>query len=119
MSGHKPFKNLSDKLRATPEGRAAVARQEAILCDMLALHKQREARGVTHIELDKAWDTSQTNGSRIEQEGDVYLSTMRTYIAALGGHPELRAVFPDQTITLEGPNTAAPDVAAPPGQHIA
>ncbi len=37
MSGHKPFKTLTDKLRATPEGRAAVERQGAIMRDMLAL----------------------------------------------------------------------------------
>jgi len=119
MSGHKPFKTLSDQLRATPEGRAAVARQGALLRDMLALHTLREARGVTQVELAKAWDTSQTNVSRVEDERDVYLSTLRTYIAALGGRLELRAVFPDETLTLGGQEAAPPDVASPLGQQIA
>lgn len=122
MSGHKPFKRLSDQLRATPEGRAAVARQGAIVRDMLALHKLREARGVTQVELAQAWDTSQTNVSRVEHERDVYLSTLRAYIEALGGQLEVRAVFPDQTITLGGPSDAPPvgtTSAGQPGQHIA
>lgn len=119
MSGRKPFKNLSDKLRSTPEGRAAVEREGAILRDMLALHKLREARGVTQVELAKAWDTSQTNVSRVEHERDVYLSTLRTYIAALGGHLELLAVFPDQTIKLGGLSATPPEVVSPPGQQIA
>ena len=102
-----------------PEGRAIVEREGAILRDMLALHKLREARGVTQVELAKAWDTSQTNVSRVEHERDVYLSTLRTYIEALGGRLELRAEFPDQTITLGGLSESPPDVAAPAGQQIA
>lgn len=58
MSGHKPFKNLSDRLRSTPEGQAAVERQGALLRDMLALYKLHEGRGVTQAELAKVWDTS-------------------------------------------------------------
>lgn len=35
-----------------------------------------------------------------EHQDDVYLSTLARYVAALGGHLEVRAVFPDETITL-------------------
>ena len=35
MSGHKPFKNLSDELRSTPEGRAAVEQEKQIIRDIL------------------------------------------------------------------------------------
>ncbi len=118
-SGHKPFKTLSDKLHSTPEGRAALERQGAIMRDMLALHKLREAHGAPQGELTKAWDTSQTTMSRVEYERDMYLSTLRTYIKALGGHLELRAVFPDQTITLDEFSTAPTDVTSPSGQQIA
>jgi hypothetical protein len=43
---------------------------------------------------------SQPNVSHIEQQDDVYLSTLARYIAALGGHLEVLAVFPEETITL-------------------
>jgi hypothetical protein len=43
---------------------------------------------------------SQSNVSRIEQEEDVYLSTLARYIAALGGHLEVLAVFPEETVTV-------------------
>ena len=43
---------------------------------------------------------SQPNVSRIEQEEDVYLSTLARYVAALGGHLEVLAVFEDETVTL-------------------
>lgn len=103
MSGHKPFKHLKDRLESTPAGRAAIAQERQIVRDLLVLHKLREARGVTQVELAKAWDTSQTNVSRVEHEGDVYVSTLRRYVEALGGQLEICAVFPDQTIRV-GPD---------------
>jgi len=33
-------------------------------------------------------------------ESDDYLATLARYVAALGGHLEVRAVFPEETITL-------------------
>jgi len=118
MSGHKPFKHLSDQLRSTPEGRAAVEREQRIVRDMLALHKLREARGVTQVELARAWDTSQTNVSRVEHERDVYFSTLLNYIDALGGRLEIKTNIPDQTIRL-GHDLAEHDGAPHPDQQIA
>ena len=100
MSGHKPFRRLNEQLRSTPEGAAAIRREEEIVRDLLKLHRLREARGVTQVDLARAWDTSQTNVSRVEHERDIYLSTLRGYVEALGGHIEINAVFPDQTIRL-------------------
>jgi hypothetical protein len=42
----------------------------------------------------------QANVSRIEHEEDVYLSTLRAYVAALGGELQINAVFPDGKVTL-------------------
>src|SRR5260221_3190206 len=100
MSGHKPFKDLSDELRSTPEGRAAVEQEKQIIRDILALHKLRDARGVTQVELAKAWDTSQTNVPRVEHERDIYLSTLRGYIQPLGVHLEIDHVLADQQLRL-------------------
>lgn len=108
MSGHKPFQKLSEQLRSTPEGAAAIRRENEIVRDLLALHRLREARGVTQVELAKAWETSQTNVSRVEHERDIYLSTLRGYVEALGGHIKISAIFPDQTILLGQEDGSAP-----------
>jgi DNA-binding XRE family transcriptional regulator len=102
MSGHKSFKNLSSKLRSTPEGQAAVQKEQQIVGDLLALAQLRAARGVTQVELADAWEVSRANVSRVEHAEDLYLSTLRSYVSALGGRLEITAVFPDQTITLDG-----------------
>jgi len=119
MSGHKPFKTLVEKLEATSEGRIALDEERRIMSSLVTLTDLRRARGVTQEELAKAWVVSQENVSRVEHEKDVYLSTLRSYIEALGGHLELTAVFPDQLIRLEGPGGAQPGTASHPGQHIA
>ncbi len=59
----------------------------------------------------------------MENQADLYLSTLRSYVQAMGGELELRAVFPDgqaATITIaellgrglaqDGPEDRAPDV---------
>jgi predicted transcriptional regulator len=57
--------------------------------------------GVTQEELAHALDVSQSNISRVERSEDLYLSTLRGYVEALGGRLEINAVFPDRTIPLQ------------------
>ncbi|MBV9197083.1 MAG: XRE family transcriptional regulator [Solirubrobacterales bacterium] len=66
----------------------------------LGLAEVRRRRGVSQAVMADALEVSQPNISRIEQEDDVYLSTLARYVAALGGHLEVRAVFPEETVTL-------------------
>ena len=75
----------------------------------LQLAEVRRRRGVSQATIAAALEVSQPNVSRIEQQDDVYLSTLARYVAALGGHLEIRAVFPEETITLlrEPPEGAA------------
>jgi transcriptional regulator with XRE-family HTH domain len=60
----------------------------------------REKRGASQAEVASALEVTQANVSRIEHEEDVYLSTLRGYIEALGGKLELSAVFPDGAVPL-------------------
>ena len=111
MSGHKPFDNLRAAIDANPERRAHVEREKQTMRDILTLTQMRAARGVTEDDLARAWEASQAHLMRAEHEyeQDTYLSTLRNYVAALGGTLELRAVFPDQTIVLGAPSTHPPD----------
>lgn len=119
MSGHHPWKALQAAIDADPERRERVELEKRLMCDVHTLTELRQARGATQEALASAWETSQDNVSRVEHERDEYLSTLRTYIEALGGRLELLAVFPDQTIKLGATGAASPDVACLPGQQIA
>lgn len=111
MAGHKKFRDLVKHIDADPVRRARSEAYKRAIDDALKLGALREQRGATQTSVAGALGTSQANVSRIEHEDDVYLSTLRGYVAALGGRLEIAAVFPDETIQLI-PSTESESVAA-------
>ena len=73
------------------EGAAAEGRRA--LRDALGLARIRAERKVTQAELAARLDRSQGNISELERRSDVYLSSLREYVEALGGELEVSAVF--------------------------
>jgi DNA-directed RNA polymerase specialized sigma24 family protein len=69
----------------------------------------RRALGLTQSELAELLDKRQAEISLLERRGDHKLSTLRAYIAALGGTLEVSARFGDKVVPLvfEGPEAAA------------
>lgn len=90
----KKFRDLVARTMS-PEAQAR-ARQLAQqdLAEM-PLQKLRHARGLSQQTLAQAMDTAQSEVSKIEQRADMYVSTVRSYIEALGGKLELVATFAD------------------------
>jgi len=76
---------------ADQEGAAADGRRA--LRDALGLARIRTERRVTQVELAGRLDRSQGNISELERRSDVYLSSLREYVEALGGELEINAVF--------------------------
>lgn len=96
MSGHRSFEELREAFVADPARREKVERLGRAYDALIALHELREALGLTQAELAGKMKVSQPNVSKIEGSGaDMKLSTLAGYLAALGGHLEVRAVFPD------------------------
>jgi transcriptional regulator with XRE-family HTH domain len=60
----------------------------------------RRAREQTQVEVAKMLGITQDSVSRLEQRTDLLLSTLRNYVAALGGRLSLIAEFPDQDPVL-------------------
>jgi DNA-binding XRE family transcriptional regulator len=100
VSKTKSFDILRRKVRADPERARRVAEHKRAILDALALAEAREQRNVTQKEIAEMLGVTQANVSRIEREEDVYLSTLRRYVEALGGRLEVSAVFPDTTVSL-------------------
>ncbi len=44
--------------------------------------------------------TTQSSISRLEKQSDLYITTLRSYVEAMGGKLEISAVFPDVTVPL-------------------
>jgi len=67
----------------------------------MALEDLRNARQATQSDLAELLDAPQSSISRIEQRADMYLSTLRSYVHAMGGVLQIQAVFPDGgTVTI-------------------
>ena len=97
----KNFNELRERPeRNTPERRANVAEYRHAMEDAIALGKLRESRNVTQVDLAAELGITQGSVSRLEGRSEIYLSTLRSYIEALGGHLEIAAVFDDQRVPV-------------------
>jgi transcriptional regulator with XRE-family HTH domain len=62
---------------------------------MQQLRKLRAARALTQESLANVLHVRQSEVSKIERRTDMYLSTLASYVKAMGGTLEVRAAFPD------------------------
>jgi transcriptional regulator with XRE-family HTH domain len=100
MTKARPFAELAAKVKANPVRRERIALEKKAIEDALSLAELRSQQNVTQQNMAKTLGVTQANISRIEHEEDLYLSTLRGYLAALGADLELNAVFPDGKFTL-------------------
>ncbi len=94
------YSELSRRVNADPARRARVEAHKAELLRSVTLGELRKARELTQVALANALDTTQSGVSRIEHQTDLYLSTLRSYIEAMGGSLEVSAVFPDGKVLI-------------------
>jgi len=92
------FKELQDKM--SPESRARVeARVRASLAAM-PLDDLREARSLTQTQLATVLNVTQGAVSKVERRADMYISTLRSYVRAMGGDVQIRAIFPEGEVII-------------------
>lgn len=94
----KKFSTLRAQMSSESQARAA-ARAEAMLLEM-QLQDIRKSRNVTQVELAQVLNVEQAAISKLENREDMYVSTLREYIRALGGELQLVAKFPDAEIKV-------------------
>ena len=78
---------------------AAVASRQALEA-AVELGALRASRGVTQVDLAERLGKRQGTISELERRDDVFVSSLREYVAALGGHLEISAVFGDERFPL-------------------
>jgi transcriptional regulator with XRE-family HTH domain len=109
MAGHRKWAELRQAIDADLERRARRDAIKQAYDTIVDLSDLRRAIGLTQRELASKLDVSQANISRLEHEQDLYISTLRQYIEALGGRLTLNAVFDFGTIALELPGSKIAD----------
>jgi len=84
-----------------PEREARIKGRVASELNRLPLAEVRKAREMTQVRLAEVLHVNQGAISKMEKRSDMYLSTLRSYVEAMGGHLDVRAVFPNGEIVLE------------------
>jgi transcriptional regulator with XRE-family HTH domain len=83
-------------LKVPAEQEAAAAASKEALALALELSELRTSRGVTQVQLAERIGKRQSTISELERRNDAFVSSLREYVEALGGHLEIAAVFDDQ-----------------------
>jgi predicted transcriptional regulator len=94
----KSFRELRKKMSPERQARAK-ARTEEMLAE-LALQELRQALNLTQEEVAAAMQMNQGAVSKMEHQSDIYVSTLRKFVSAMGGQLKLVASFPDRDVVI-------------------
>src|SRR5438045_7842343 len=83
----KNFRELEAKM--SPESRARSDAKTQKMIEEMALNELRQAMGITQERLAKALRINQAGVSKIESRSDIFVSTLRNAIEAMGGELEM------------------------------
>ncbi|MGC9293578.1 MAG: XRE family transcriptional regulator [Acidobacteriaceae bacterium] len=95
----RKFRELTAKMSA--KDRAEIKARSAKLLAELPLEQLRSARDLTQTNMAHLLGVNQSAISKIEKRTDMYLSTLRSYIEAMGGSLEIQAIFPDGAVRVD------------------
>ena len=96
---------MATKFRAVRE-RMSAERQERIrertqeLLEEVPLQELRQARALSQDELAEVLGLNQATISKLERRTDMYLSSLRRFVEAMGGELEITASFPEGRVRI-------------------
>ena len=71
-------------------------RSQELIAREMTLRELRKSLGLRQEDLARILGKGQDEISRLENRTDWLLSTLRTYVEAMGGNLQLTAIFPDR-----------------------
>lgn len=110
------MKTLDQKMKElSPARRKRIkARAAQLIAEEMSLREVRQAHRLTQERVAEALGIGQDQVSRLEQRGDFLISTLRSYIEAMGGSLSLVAEFPHRKpVILSGIASMEPERDTP------
>jgi predicted XRE-type DNA-binding protein len=98
MTGRHRFSEL--EARMPPERKARIDRIAAKLGHDMDLTQLRTARKLSQAALGEILHVEQPAIAKLEKRADMYVSTLRRFIEAMGGELEIVARFPDRAVRI-------------------
>jgi len=75
----------------------------------MPLDALRDAKQLTQVQMANLLKISQGAVSKVERRTDMFVSTLRNYVRAIGGNLEIRAVFPEGDVLISQFNDGGPE----------
>jgi predicted XRE-type DNA-binding protein len=94
----KSFKTLKAGLSEERQTEIAVGAKK--LMEAMPLYELRQARLLSQEQLAQLLNIRQPNVSKIEKRADMYISTLRSFIKAMGGELDIVARFPEGDVKI-------------------
>lgn len=98
MAGHKPFSELTKGF--SPARRRRVNEMARQMLAQMPLHELRRTRALTQQELAEKLNVNQPAVSKMEQRSDTNISSLRSYVEAVGGKLKITAEFPEGEVGI-------------------
>ena len=105
----KKFADLRAMMPPQSQARAET-RARAMLAEM-PLSELRQARGLSQKMLAEVLHVQQPSIAKLEKRADMYISTLRSHIEAMGGELEVVARFPDGAVKISNFSDLGSDLA--------
>lgn len=84
-----------------PERQERIRQRTEELLAELPLRELRQARALSQKELAEVLDLNQATISKLERRTDMYLSSLRRFVEAMGGDLEITANFPEGRVRIQ------------------
>ena len=94
----KLFKNLVDRM--PPRSRERIGQRTVELSREMALRELRQAMELTQQQIAGTLQMNQAAVSKLEHQSDMYISTLRRFLSAMGGELRIVASFPGGDVTI-------------------
>lgn len=94
----KPFNDLISRMPAERQKR--IKQKAKMLKNQMALAELRKALELTQGQLAKTMNMNQAAVSKFEHQSDLYISTLRKILAAMGAELKIVAQFPDADVVI-------------------
>ena len=99
MAGRRTFAELRARMSTQAQAKAAVEAQR--LGEEMDLAEVRRALKLSQEEIGQTLQLTQGSVAKIEKRADMYVSTLRRFIEAMGGELEIVARFPDHAVKIK------------------
>jgi DNA-binding XRE family transcriptional regulator len=86
--------------RMSPEAQERAKDRARVMLSEMPLNELRQARGLSQKMLADVLHVQQPSIAKMEKRTDMYLSTLRSHIEAMGGQLEIVARFPDGSVRI-------------------